>query len=312
MMIGMRRRLFLGALAGAAGVWGQEAADHEKFMRRAIGAAGNNRKAPYGAVIVETATGRILAEGWNQSALNPVWHGEIDAMNRCAAGHAGLDWGKTALYTTAEPCPMCQSAIAWAGIPLTVYGSSIPFLRGLGGWQIEIRAAEVMGKAAFRRGRVIGGVLETECNELFVAAQKLNGGGRRAMTWKAEGTFDVKMAAQKADNPQAEAAGLGRMSLDKVFHGELEGVSKGEMISLFTDKGSAGYVAIERVTGRLAGKSGGFALQHRGVMTRGVGELEVDVLPDSGTGELVGLWGKMGIRVEGGGHFYSLEYGFRG
>jgi hypothetical protein len=99
------------------------------------------------------------------------------------------------------------------------------------------------------------------------------------------------------------------MSLDKQFHGDLEGTSKGEMLTIGTDvKGSAGYVAIERVIGRLQDQSGTFVLQHTGTMTRGVPNLTITVVPDSGTGELVGLAGKMTINVTDGRHFYEFEY----
>src|ERR1700749_947128 len=84
---------------------------------------------------------------------------------------------------------------------------------------------------------------------------------------QATGSFEVKMAPQKPDNPQAEAAGLGRMSLDKQFHGDLEATSQGEMISVLDrEKGSGGYVALERVTGKLQGREGTFVLQHNATM----------------------------------------------
>ena len=123
------------------------------------------------------------------------------------------------------------------------------------------------------------------------------------------GEFEVKLNPQKPDNPEAESAGLGRMSLDKRFHGALEATSKGEMLSIMTEVKSSGvYVAIERVTGTLDGRSGTFILHHRGVMTRGVPELSVTVVPDSGTGELTGLTGEMQIQMPGGKHFYEFSY----
>lgn len=129
------------------------------------------------------------------------------------------------------------------------------------------------------------------------------------MTAHASGTFEVKVNAQKADNKEAESAGLSRLSLDKQFHGDLEGTSKGEMLSMITEvKGSAGYVAIERVSGTLQGRSGTFVLQHSGTMTRGTPQLSVTVVPDSGTGQLVGLAGKMAIKIENGKHFYEFAY----
>lgn len=124
------------------------------------------------------------------------------------------------------------------------------------------------------------------------------------------GPFEVKILPQKPDNPPAEAANLGRMSIDKQFHGALEAASKGEMLSVMSEvKGSGAYVAIERVTGTLDGRSGSFVLFHHATMTRGVPELGIAVVPDSGTGELQGLTGKMNIRIEAGGkHFYEFEY----
>ena len=132
---------------------------------------------------------------------------------------------------------------------------------------------------------------------------------KAVMTMHASGTFEVKVNVQKADNKEAESAKLGRMSLDKQFHGELEATSAGEMLSVGTEvKGSAGYVAIERVNGILHGRAGTFALQHSGTMTRGEPQLSVTVVPDSGTGELVGIAGKMTINIVDRKHFYEFEY----
>jgi hypothetical protein len=125
----------------------------------------------------------------------------------------------------------------------------------------------------------------------------------------ASGTFEVKLTPQKPDNKEAESANLGRMSIDKKFSGDLEATSKGEMLSAMTDvKGSAGYVAMERVSGTLHDRSGTFVLQHTATMTRGAPELSVTVVPDSGTGQLTGLAGKMTIKIEAGKHFYELDY----
>jgi Protein of unknown function (DUF3224) len=129
------------------------------------------------------------------------------------------------------------------------------------------------------------------------------------MTIEASGTFEVKLNVQKADNQEAESAKLGRMSLDKQFHGELQATSAGEMLSVGTEVvGSAGYVAMERVHGTLHGRTGSFALQHSGTMTRGEPQLSVTVVPDSGTGQLVGIAGKMTIKKVEGKHFYEFRY----
>jgi hypothetical protein len=120
----------------------------------------------------------------------------------------------------------------------------------------------------------------------------------------ATGTFDVKLAPQSSDAP-----GLGRLSLDKEFHGDLTGTSKGEMLAIRTPvPNSAGYVAMETITGSLQGRSGTFSLQHTGTMNRGAPSLSVTVVPDSGTGELTGLTGTMQILVEGKEHKYIFEY----
>ena len=128
------------------------------------------------------------------------------------------------------------------------------------------------------------------------------------MTARASGTFEVKLSPL-ATADQAEGLPLGRMAIDKQFHGDLEASSKGEMLTAGTSvKGSAGYVAIERVTGTLHGRSGSFVLQHSGTMTRGAPQLTVTVVPDSGTGDLAGLAGKMAIVIADGKHSYDLEY----
>ena len=126
------------------------------------------------------------------------------------------------------------------------------------------------------------------------------------MTTRATGTFEVKLTPQD-DGPDAP---VGRMSLDKQFHGDLAGTSKGQMLMSSSPSlnGSAGYVAIEKVTATLNGHHGTFYLQHSGTMTRGVGELTITVIPDSGTDELAGLQGKLNIIIADGKHSYELEY----
>lgn len=127
-----------------------------------------------------------------------------------------------------------------------------------------------------------------------------------AMTVTASGSFEVKLAPL---DTHASADTLGRMSIDKVFTGDLEATSKGEMLTAMTGtEGSAVYVAIERVEGTLDGRQGSFVLHHRGVMHAGEQELEIFVVPESGTGELRGISGKMQIRIEEGKHFYEFEY----
>ena len=116
----------------------------------------------------------------------------------------------------------------------------------------------------------------------------------------------VKVTPQGTDEKDAV---VGRFSLDKQFHGDLSGTSKGVMLAMSTAvSGSAGYVAMEQVNGTLNGRSGTFALQHTGTMTRGAPQLSVTVVPDSGTGDLAGLSGKMDIKITDGKHFYEFDY----
>ena len=126
------------------------------------------------------------------------------------------------------------------------------------------------------------------------------------MTTHASGSFEVQINPQAQDN--AEGSTLGRMSIDKQFHGDLEGTGKGEMLTAGTDTGSAVYVAIERVTGTLQGRSGTFVMVHHGTMTRDAQQLTITVVPDSGTDQLVGLAGTMAINIVDGKHLYDFEY----
>ena len=129
------------------------------------------------------------------------------------------------------------------------------------------------------------------------------------MTKRASGPFDVKVSPLAAYNQDDKA--VGRFSLDKQLHGELEGTSKGEMLAYGTGaKGtSGGYVAIEKVTGTLNGRGGSFVLQHNTTMTRGTPDMSITVVPDSGTGELTGLAGKMKINIAPDGkHSYEFDY----
>ena len=128
------------------------------------------------------------------------------------------------------------------------------------------------------------------------------------MTHTIEGPFHVRMTPEALAHADAPPH-LGRFRLDKRYEGVLDAVGTGEMLSARTAiDGSAGYVAIEFVSGALAGRTGSFVLQHSGVMDRGMKRLFLEVVPDSGTGGLVGLTGRMGIDIAGGEHFYRFEY----
>jgi len=129
---------------------------------------------------------------------------------------------------------------------------------------------------------------------------------------RATGTFDVTITPQASDLAP-EGPNLGRMSVEKQYHGDLSGAAKAEMLTAagLAVKESASYSAMERVTGTLHGKKGSFALQHTGIMDRGKPNLTITVVPDSATGELTGLTGKMDIIIEGKLHSYVFEYEIR-
>jgi len=128
------------------------------------------------------------------------------------------------------------------------------------------------------------------------------------VTKHAKGTFEVKVIPQAAEDNIGDPT-VGRMALDKTFSGDIAGTSKGQMLAVRSAvEGSAGYVAMERVNGKLGGKKGTFALIHTGLMDRGKPNLTITVVPDSGTGDLIGLTGKMTIEIKDGKHFYDFEY----
>ena len=125
----------------------------------------------------------------------------------------------------------------------------------------------------------------------------------------ASGTFEVKIAPLDPADEAGDGNQLGRMSIDKLISGDLQATTRGQMLAARTAiPNSAGYVAIERVTGALHGRAGSFVLQHNGRMDRGMQSLEIRVVPDSGTGELVGLAGEFKLTIADGVHSYALEY----
>lgn len=126
---------------------------------------------------------------------------------------------------------------------------------------------------------------------------------------QAEGTFEVKLQPLDSYAQGGGGVSFSRLSIDKSFSGDLKGTSQGEMLSVLTDvKGSAGYVAIEQVSGVLHGRFGTFALQHFGIIDRGESRLILEVVPESGSGELSSLTGTMTIDQTGGQHKYRFDY----
>lgn len=130
------------------------------------------------------------------------------------------------------------------------------------------------------------------------------------MSNRAVGSFNVTLEPQPLHHELPDT-GLGRMTIEKRFDGDLDATSQGEMLSVRTGvQGSAGYVAVELVSGTLAGRRGTFVLQHSGTLTRGESQLSVTVVPDSATGELAGLRGAMTINIVDGAHTYTFDYSF--
>jgi hypothetical protein len=129
------------------------------------------------------------------------------------------------------------------------------------------------------------------------------------MTLPAHGTFEVNIIPQPSEEKQEGLTPLGRMLIEKQFHGDLVATSRGQMLTGMTEvKGSGVYVAVERVTGSLHGRTGSFILHHLGLVVRGVPQLSVSVVPDSGTGELAGIAGTMNIIIADGKHSYDFTY----
>ena len=150
------------------------------------------------------------------------------------------------------------------------------------------------------------------CLALGLAAVLIQGTAQAqkgaAMAMHASGTFDVKIVPQKDEGIGDPT--IGRMSVDKTYHGDLEGIGLAQMLAgMAADvKDSGTYVAIERVRGTLQGRKGSFAVWHRGTMTRGAQDLVISVIPDSGTEELKGITGTMTIDIKDGKHFYGIDY----
>lgn len=144
-----------------------EPSPHEYWMAQAIHVARQNPRAPFAALLVHQPSNALLAIGINHTRDNPIWHGEMDALGKLARD---TEFSSCVMYTTAEPCPMCQSALCWAGVGTVVYGTSIPFLQSLGWDQIDLRA-QAVAERWHRPCQLVGGVLGSECDQLFLKAR---------------------------------------------------------------------------------------------------------------------------------------------
>ena len=155
------------------GVSPAELAKHEKFMRLAIAQANKNPGRPFGSVLVDDRTGEVVGEGVANLAASPMLHSEVMAMNNYIAKNGNKGWENLTMYGTGEACPMCASAIVWAGIPRMVYGSDTPFV-GQYILDIHIRVQAVVdaSKDVYTSKLLLGGVLANETDKLFEAKGK--------------------------------------------------------------------------------------------------------------------------------------------
>jgi hypothetical protein len=143
----------------------------------------------------------------------------------------------------------------------------------------------------------------------LAAAVEAESRGQEDMQQIARGKFRVEIVPEESSGAEGGSTDLGRMSLSKVFEGDLVATGEGSMLTAVTaTEGSAGYVAIERVVGTLHGRSGSFVLQHSGTMSGDEQSLSITIVPDSGTGELAGIAGEFGLEIVDGVHHYELTY----
>lgn len=152
----------------AAALTASERERHEHYMAMAVELVANNGGA-FGSVIVERKRDEVICSGKGEYRENPIFHGEIVAINNCARHRPRVEWGNLTLYTTAEPCPMCQSAVLWTGISQVVYGTSIQDLIGMGINQIRLESPTVAAAAPFYEGTIVGGVLKERTDEIIRA-----------------------------------------------------------------------------------------------------------------------------------------------
>jgi tRNA(Arg) A34 adenosine deaminase TadA len=146
---------------------------HEVAMRAAMTMGIQNASYPFGAVITNANSGAILAKGVNQTFQNPVLHGEMVCINHYVSQQGNKNWGDCILYTTGEPCPMCMSALIWAGIGGVVFGSSVQTIQSSGIDIFQFSAKDINQGSRFSQTQLLGGILEAECNALFVNRKRL-------------------------------------------------------------------------------------------------------------------------------------------
>ncbi|MEM8735467.1 MAG: nucleoside deaminase [Planctomycetota bacterium] len=141
-------------------------------MSEAIEIAKANSRAPFGCVLFDLSLNRTVATGLNRSDQNPLHHGEIVAINNYVE-QGGRNWSNLSLFTTAEPCCMCQGAILWSGIRQVVFGTSIATLKRQGWHQIDITSAKLTRLSWRTDLDIRPGIMQAECDELFRTAMRL-------------------------------------------------------------------------------------------------------------------------------------------
>lgn len=143
------------------------------FMKHALKIAAYNTTKPFGTILVRADTDEVLAEGVNRTGEDPILHAEIDAIHNCARFVPNVPWEKLELYTTAEPCAMCQCAISFARIPFIFFGTSGTWLKNHRWRQIDIPSSEIILRTSWSKAVIVGGILEAECNALFECARPI-------------------------------------------------------------------------------------------------------------------------------------------
>lgn len=169
--------------ASATPVTKPSAADmarHEKYMQLAIAQAKRNPGRPFGSVIVDDRTGEVVGEGVVNMGANPMYHSEVVAMNDYIAKHGNQGWEHLTMYGTGEACPMCMSAMIWAGLPSVVYGSQMSFVRKYVNL-IYVRAKDVIAAAhpLYKNKLLLGGVLSTATDQMFIDRAKAMAGQKK-------------------------------------------------------------------------------------------------------------------------------------
>src|SRR2546421_2222553 len=265
--------------------------------------------------IALTAFAFLMLTFSNAPAQTPSLTGDWTGESICVGNNPSCHDEKVVYHISIDPSNSTKVKIAadkivdgkleWMGDIYLKYDAARQTLTGelqnsryQGVWEFAIKGNIIEGELSILPDRAVGRKIRVQKNESIKKESSMN--------QRATGTFEVKMTPQ---DDKSDDKTLGRMTIEKQWHGDLEGTSTGQMLpGGDVTKGSAGYVAIEKFTGIVKGRKGSFILQHIATMTSGAGELTITVVPDSGTDQLKGISGKLGIKIENGKHFYEFDY----